>query len=143
MAEVKPIEDLDAKTQKLVRRALKVRKRAYAPYSKYLVGAIVVDSKGKIHSGCNVENSNYGGSICAERNAVTKMVSRGGRQIRRVIIVASSDEPAFPCGFCRQVIAEFGPNAEIVAVNRRATQFSDSSMTDLLPFQFSKKQLRS
>lgn len=143
MPEPKPVEELDKKTKRLVRMAVRARKRAYAPYSKYLVGAVVVDSKGKVHSGCNVENANYAGTICAEHVAVAKMISRGGREIRRVVLVTSSDEPVFPCGFCRQIISEFGPSAEVTTLNRRTTIFSQASMEELLPAQFSKKQLKS
>ncbi|MBI1861927.1 MAG: cytidine deaminase, partial [Deltaproteobacteria bacterium] len=111
--------------------------------SKYLVGAVIVDTRGKIHAGCNVENANYAGTTCAEQAAVVKMVSRGAREIRRVVLVTSSDEPVFPCGFCRQIIIEFGPHAEVTTVNRRMTQFAQSTMDELLPAQFSKKQLHS
>ena len=141
--EPRPIEELDTRTKRLVKVAMKARKRAYAPYSKYLVGAVVVDTKGRIHSGCNVENANYAGTTCAEQVAVTKMVSRGGREIRRVVLVTSSDEPVFPCGFCRQIIIEFGPSAEVTTVNKRMTQFAQSTMEELLPAQFSKEQLTS
>lgn len=141
MVEVQPIERLDSKTTKLVRLAMRARKRAYAPYSKYLVGAVVVDKKGKIFSGCNVENANYAGTICAEHVAVAKMVSRGSREIRRVVLVTSSDEPVFPCGFCRQIISEFGQKAVITTVNRRATRFAEAELIEILPWVFSRKEL--
>ncbi len=143
MFETMPIEKMNAKLKRLVRLAIKARKRAYAPYSKYLVGAIVVDSRGKIFSGCNVENANYAGTICAEHVAVVKMVSRGSREIRRVVLVTSSNEPVFPCGFCRQVISEFGPKAVITTVNRRATVFAEAELSAILPAGFSRKQLSS
>lgn len=136
-----PIEDLDPKLRRLVHLALKVRKRAYAPYSKYLVGVVIVDGRGHIHSGCNVENASYGVSVCAERVAITKMVSRGAKEIRRLVLVTSSDEPVFPCGLCRQSIAEFGPEAMIVTVNRRATVFSQSTLSEILPSQFNRSVL--
>lgn len=142
ISEKRPIEELAPKMKRLVRLALKARKRAYAPYSKYLVGAVVVDGRGKVFSGCNVENANYAGTICAEHVAVAKMVSWGSREIRRVVLVTSSDEPVFPCGFCRQILSEFGPSSEITTVNRRATVFSQTTLENLLPGRFSRKSLK-
>ena len=143
MFEQHPVEELDPKTQRLVRLAMRARKRAYAPYSGYLVGAVVVDSRGKVFSGCNIENANYAGTICAEHVAVAKMVSRGSREIRRLVLITSSDEPVFPCGFCRQILSEFGARAEITALNKRATVFSQATLSSLLPAEFSRRQLES
>lgn len=137
-----PIEDLDKKEMALVRAALRARKKAYAPYSQYPVGAVVVDSKGKLHSGCNVENASYPAGICAERTAIAKMVSRGGRQLRCVVVAASSEEPVFPCGICLQVIQEFGRNAQLIAVNRRGTVYQKAAVSNLFPFAFSPEKLR-
>src|SRR5688572_11148833 len=96
--KVKPIESLDKRTLKLLRFAMKTRKRAHAPYSNYRVGVALLDNKGSIHSGCNVENASYGGSICAERVAICKMVTRGGKEVRQIVVIAPSEEPVFPCG---------------------------------------------
>lgn len=142
MSEAKPIESLDKRLYPLVRKAVAVRKRAYAPYSKYLVGVALVDSKGKIHSGCNFENASYGASICAERAAIGKMVSRGSRELRTIVVVASSDEPVFPCGLCLQVIREFGPRARVIALNSRATVYQESTLSELFPSAFSPEKLR-
>ena len=138
----KPIEELDRKALRLVRLALSARKKAYAPYSKFLVGCALIDGKGKVHTGCNVENASYGVAQCAERTAIGKMVSRGGsREIRTLVVVTSSDEPCFPCGICRQMIFEFGRKTRVVAVNLRASRFREASMQELLPGAFSREQL--
>ncbi len=137
----RPIEDLDKKTARLVPLALRAKKRAYAPYSKYPVGCILVDSKGKLHSGCNVENACYPAGLCAERTAIVKMISRKGRGIKTIIVAASSDEPVFPCGMCLQVIQEFGKGARIVALSDSATLFSEAKLEDLFPFAFSPDKL--
>lgn len=132
-----PIEDLKRSYHKWVRLAAQARKKAYAPYSKFHVGCVIVDNRGKLHSGCNVENASYPLSVCAERNAVAKMVSRGGRQIRTVVIIAASEKPVMPCGGCRQVLYEFGKNANVIGLNSRGTLFEEWKMTDLLPNAFS------
>lgn len=143
MPAVLPIEDLPKNILRMVKRAQAARKKAYAPYSKFLVGCTLQDEARKIHTGCNVENVSFSATICAERVAVGKMVSRGSRQIKRVIVITSSDEPVFPCGVCLQVLQEFGKSAFVYAVNRRATVFSKASMAQLLPAGFDKQHLPS
>ena len=93
----------------LVKQAIEARKMAYAPYSKYKVGAAVLGSDGKIYGGCNIENASFGLTNCAERTAIFKMVSEGCMTFRALAVVGASEEPAEsgPCGACRQVISEF------------------------------------
>ena len=93
----------------LVKQAIESRKMAYAPYSKYKVGAAVLGSDGKIYGGCNIENASFGLTNCAERTAIFKMVSEGCMTFRALAVVGASEEPAEsgPCGACRQVISEF------------------------------------
>lgn len=93
--------------KKLFEAALEARKNAYAPYSRFLVGAALVDDNGELHAGCNFENSSYGAAICAERNAVGQMVAAGGRGIKEVLVVTDTPTGTPPCGICRQVMAEF------------------------------------
>lgn len=96
-----------ADERQLVAAARAARKRAHAPYSGFLVGAAVMDQRGRIHVGCNVENASYGLTVCAERNAVGAAVAAGARRLRAVAVVSQSDPLATPCGACRQVLAEF------------------------------------
>jgi cytidine deaminase len=92
----------------LLAAARAVRSHAHAPYSRFTVGAAVLDDAGRIHTGCNVENASYGLTICAERNAVAAAVAAGAKSIRAVAIVTRMRRPpATPCGACRQVLAEF------------------------------------
>ena len=96
-------------TEKLVKAARSVMEQAYAPYSGFKVGAAVLGGSGAIYTGCNVENASYGLTVCAERAAVSNAVGAGEREIRAVAVANSSGKPAFPCGACRQVMAEFSP----------------------------------
>lgn len=100
---------------KLIAAALEVRKRAFAPYSQFAVGAALLDSKGTIHTGCNVENISYGLTLCAERGAVMRAVADGRRTFVAIAIVADTDVPLSPCGACRQFLAEFAPDLPIVS----------------------------
>lgn len=89
---------------------------SYAPYSKFPVGAAVMTRNGKIFAGCNVENSSFGLSNCAERTAVFKAVAKGYREIVAVVVYTPTSRATLPCGACRQVINEFGPVAHIVCI---------------------------
>ncbi len=103
----------------LTEAALKARENAHAPFSKFLVGAAIEDSAGRIHTGCNVENATYGLTICAERVAVFKAISEGARKFLRVAVAADTDSLTPPCGACRQILWEFCGDIEIVLVNPR------------------------
>jgi cytidine deaminase len=94
------------------------RGRAYAPYSRFRVGAAVLDERGRVHVGCNVENASYGLTVCAERNAVALAVARGARRIRAVAVVTATSPPGAPCGACRQVLAELGDDDTTVVMSR-------------------------
>lgn len=119
----------------LRQRAIDASKSAYCPYSRFSVGATVLTGGGEIFSGCNVENASFGLTICAERNAIFQAVGKGQRQLMALVIYTPTPEPTLPCGACRQVILEFGPDAEVIvvcdgsAVLRRRT-------SDLLPEGF-------
>ena len=118
--------------QQLVTQAIEVAGRAYAPYSRFHVGAVLVGKDGRIFAGCNVENISFGLTICAERNAVFAAVAAGCREFEKIVIVADTEVPASPCGACRQVLAEFDPDLEIVLANFRG-QTEMFRLSKLLP----------
>jgi cytidine deaminase len=101
----------------LVEAALAVRANAFAPFSKFQVGAAVEDADGRIHTGCNVENATYGLTMCAERVAIFKAISEGVRAFRRVAVAADTDILTPPCGSCRQILWEFCGDVELILTN--------------------------
>ena len=103
----------------LIAAALAARDHAFAPFSKFQVGAALEDTAGRVHTGCNVENATYGLTVCAERVAVWKAISEGVRQFRRIAIAADTDTLTPPCGACRQILWEFCGDIEIVLANPR------------------------
>lgn len=111
MGEVVAAADLDA----LIEESRDARSRAYAPYSKFLVGAALVTDDGRHFSGANVENASYGLTICAERVAATTAVAAGARRIEAVAVTSSSPTPTPPCGACRQFLYEFNPEMTVVS----------------------------
>ena len=119
----------------LIEAATAVRDRAYAPYSKFLVGAALLDDDGGIHVGCNVENVSYGLTQCAERAAVTAAVAAGKRSLSTCVIVTDTPEPTMPCGACRQVLSELNPNMTVVSVTTSGTS-TTTSLSELLPSAF-------
>jgi cytidine deaminase len=124
----------------LVVAARAARERAYAPYSKFRVGAALESEDGAVFTGCNVENASYGLTNCAERVAVGAAISAGRQSVRRLVIVSDSEPPAAPCGACRQVLLEFGLELEIVAVGSRQTV--RWQLADLVPSPFGPDQRR-
>jgi cytidine deaminase len=118
--------------QQLLNKSIDVAKRAYAPYSKFLVGAVLVGKDGRIFEGCNVENISFGLTICAERNAVFAAVAAGCRDFEKVVIAADTADPASPCGACRQVLAEFNPDMKVV-LGTFAGMINSYQLSELLP----------
>jgi len=119
---------MDAQFADLIRSALKVRLQAYAPYSKFAVGAAVQCKSGALFAGSNIENISYGLTICAERIAIGNAVAAGEREFVAIAVVADTIEPIVPCGACRQFLAEFCPDLIIVSAtvggNRKIDKLS-------------------
>lgn len=126
------------KYEDLVRTALKVKEKAYAPYSKFRVGAAVLTSSGNVYTGVNVENATYGATNCAERTAIFKAVSEGDREIEAIAIASDSSGYVYPCGICRQVIAEFGERDTKVICSRKGGDYKVYTLDELLPNAFKK-----
>jgi len=121
---------------RIVEAARKAREHAYAPYSKFKVGAAVLTKSGRIFSGANVENAAYPLTRCAEQIAVGAMVAAGEREIALVVVYTGASPPATPCGACRQVIAEFaGPETPILCVNDKGEEVR-YTLGELLPASF-------
>ena len=124
-----------ARVNALVQQALDVRQHAYAPASRFHVGAAVLARDGRTFVGCNVENASYGLTICAERAAVCAAVAAGERELVAVAIATDLEEPARPCGACRQVLAEFGIGMQVALVGRGGVR-CDTTLASLLPDPF-------
>lgn len=125
---------------KLRQAAEAIRKNAYAPYSGFAVGAAVEGESGAIYSGCNMENASYGLTICAERTAIAQAVTAGERKLRRLLVVADTENPIAPCGACRQVMVEFGIE-EVILCNIRGASRT-VSLKELLPQAFGPENLK-
>lgn len=115
--------------------AWKAREQAYAPYSGFKVGAAVETASGHIYGGCNIENVSYGLCNCAERTAMFQAVANGERVLKRIVVCADTPEPVAPCGACRQVMQELGPQMEVLLVNREGKQIL-TTVAELLPYSF-------
>lgn len=118
----------------LTRMAKEASRNAYSPFSGFKVGAALLTKSGKVFSGCNVENSSYGLSNCAERTAVFKAVSEGETEFSEIVIYADSDKIFSPCGACRQVLSEFSSDLKITILSNKET--IETSINELLPLKF-------
>ena len=128
---------------RLLESARDVRKRAYAPYSNFKVGASVLTPSGDIYVGANIENASFPAGVCAECSAVTAAVSNGERSIVAVCIVTKNKPPVAPCGVCRQMLAEFGPTMSVLLAHSEEGEIaSEHSLSDLLPGHFNGDDLR-
>lgn len=122
--------------EELIKKAIEAKQNAYAPYSKFPVGAALLTKEGKVYTGCNIECASYGAANCAERTAIFKAVSEGERNIEAIAVVSNIDDYTYPCGICRQVIIEFGSKIKIIAA-RSEYDYKVHVIDDLLPDSFS------
>ena len=127
--------------KKLISKAKEARKKAYAPYSGFKVGAALEAKNGKIYTGSNVENASYAVTCCAERTALVKAVSEGVKSFRRIAIVADTKEPCPPCGVCRQALYEFAPRLQVIMANTKG-QAEVASLGELLTHAFHSEKMR-
>ncbi len=128
---------MDEKTiSELVRRAVETREMAYAPYSKFKVGAAVMADNGEVYTGVNVENSSYGLTNCGERTAIFTAVTNGMKKIIAIAIVADTEEPVSPCGACRQVIYEFSDKDTIIILSNLKGDRMIFGVEEILPYGF-------
>ena len=132
----------DVAMAQLIAAARAVRRRAYAPYSKYFVGAAIATKSGRIFAGCNFENASFGATICAERNAIGQMVAAGERHPVACAVVTAGPKGGSPCGICRQVLWEFASDMPIALVGEgpRGVSRRDTTLKKLLPDGFRLKR---
>jgi cytidine deaminase len=123
----------------LIEQATAAREKAYVPYSEYPVGAAILTASGAVYTGCNIEIASYGATSCGERTAAFKAVSEGERQFRAVAVVTSNG--AAPCGICRQVLYEFGPDMIVIMADPEGAITWEGPLTALLPYGFGPQKL--
>ena len=125
----------------LLALAEQAQRRARAPYSGFRVGAAVLAGSGALFPGCNVESASYGATICAERSAVVGAISAGETTITACVVVTSTPKPSSPCGICRQLLDEFGPNVAIYAATTKGPGVVAALLSALLPMSFGATNL--
>lgn len=132
----------DEQIKEYIKEANSILERAYTPYSKFNVAAVMIDSDGKKHRGVNVENASYGLAICAERNTIASAVTNGLKKIDLIVITANTPEPISPCGMCRQVIREFSDtNTRIVLGSSKTDKYIVWTVEDMIPYSFGPEHL--
>lgn len=123
----------------LIEDAIAASKRAYAPYSKFLVGAALVTEDGTYFTGCNIENASYPAGICAERTAMAKAVSEGHHKFTTIVVATQNG--GSPCGVCRQFMSEFSPELRVICCTFEGEITIDAPLTELLPHHFGPEHL--
>lgn len=128
--------------KELMKMALQYRERAYAPYSKFKVGAAVLTEAGNMYGGCNIENASFGATNCAERTAVFKAVSEGEQKIIALAEVGSLEENTYPCGICRQVLCEFGDENMVIILGTSEDDYIVTDLKSIMPGSFRKENIK-
>lgn len=124
----------------LVAAAKKAKLKAYAPYSNFRVGAAIRTKRGKVYTGCNIENSSYGLTICAERTAIFKAISEGEREFTAIAVASDDTDFCPPCGACRQVLMDLAPDIDFIMLNRKG-DLRIVSLKELFPIPFGPNHL--
>lgn len=130
----------DQQIKRLIAAACAARKNAYAPYSKFRVGAALLSADGRVYTGCNVENASYGLTMCAERVALGHAIAQGARKFVALAVVYDAKKQAVPCGACRQVLREFGEQMVVLCATTRG-KYTARTVSELLPASFGPEQL--
>ncbi|MDP4178052.1 MAG: cytidine deaminase [Bacillota bacterium] len=125
----------------LIKTAMDYREKAYCIYSNFKVGAAVLFDSGKIYGGCNIENASFGATNCAERTAIFKGISEGENNITAIAVVGSFTDYTYPCGVCRQVIAEFGEKDTKIIIAKNLEEYVVKTLEELLPSSFTKDDI--
>ncbi|KAH7726038.1 CDD-1 protein [Aphelenchoides avenae] len=131
----------DVDVEELTEKAIESLKNSYSPYSKFPVGAALLADDGRTFIGVNVENASYGGAICAERSAIVAAVSAGVRSFKGIAVASQLEEPASPCGICRQVLVEFG-DYPVILCSAKSGKRVESTTYGLLPLGFIPEHLQ-
>ncbi len=133
--------DIEGRRDELLAAARAVREQAYAPYSRFAVGAAVLDEQGRVHAGCNVENAAYPQGWCAEASALAVMVAAGGRRVLAVAVCGVADQPVTPCGGCRQKLREFAADDCPIWITDLTQLRAQHTLGELLPSSFGPQHL--
>ena len=127
----------------LISEAIKAREKAYCPYSNFKVGAAILAEDGKIYTGSNIENASFGATNCAERTAIFKAVHEGNREIKAIAVIGDTNAYTYPCGICRQVMAEFiADSSTPVIIIKNENDYLVKTFEEIMPGVFSKKDLK-
>ena len=121
--------------------ANEILEKAYVPYSKFPVAALLIDDQGRKYRGVNVENASYGLGICAERNVIPTAVTEGMKKIKILVVTGGTPEPISPCGACRQVISEFSDEETVIILANREKKYKIWKIKELLPYSFGPEDL--
>lgn len=128
--------------RELIQSAIEAREKAYCPYSNFKVGAAVLFEDGNIYTGCNIENASFGATNCAERTAIFNGVANGCRTIKAMALIGDPNSFTYPCGICRQVIAEFAESGDIqIFMVKNQNEYLEKTLDEILPGSFTKKDL--
>jgi cytidine deaminase len=130
------------KYKKLILAAIKAKENSYSPYSKLSVGAAILTKSGKIFTGCNIENSSFSLTICAERTAIFKAISEGSKKFSAIAIVSDLDDPIPPCGACRQVLFDLAGNIDVILLSKSGKKAVIKKLSSFLPMPFTDNYIK-